>query len=80
MGMLSLGSTIYELCESHPELVEIFKKMGFEDIGNPIMMRTAARVMTLPKAAAMKGIDLNWIINTLEQEGYIVQRGADKRE
>jgi hypothetical protein len=80
MGILSLESTIYELCESHPELVGILKEMGFESIGNPIMMRTAARIMTLPKAAAMKGIDLDWVIKTLEQEGYIVQRGADDRE
>jgi hypothetical protein len=56
MGILDLNKTVYSLCEEYPQLVGILQGLGFESIGNPIMMKTAARIMTIPKAAQMKGL------------------------
>lgn len=80
MGMLSLDQSVYELCCRHPQLVQVLKSLGFESIDNPVMMRTAARVMTIPKAAAMKGMDFNEVIKALEDSGYTVVKGAKAHE
>ncbi|SMP66396.1 DUF1858 domain-containing protein [Anoxynatronum buryatiense] len=80
MGMLSLDQSVYDLCREHPELVDVLKSLGFESIDNPVMMRTAARVMTIPKAAAMRGIELNQVIKVLEDSGYTVVKGAMMNE
>lgn len=78
MGILSLDKTVFSLCETYPELVGLLQRLGFESIGNPIMMKTAARVMTIPGAAAMKGMDLKTIIRALEAAGYEVEGGEKK--
>lgn len=75
MGIVNLNKTVFELCEAHPTLVAILQGLGFESIGNPIMMKTAARIMTLPKAAQMKGVPLETIIAALEEAGYVVEGG-----
>ena len=48
------------------------KDMGFKDIVMPGMLSTAGRIMTIPKGAAMKKIDLNVIIERLKSEGFDV--------
>lgn len=75
MGILDLNKTVYSLCEAHPQLVGILQGLGFESIGNPIMMKTAARVMTIPKAAQMKGIPMVTIITALQEAGFVVEGG-----
>lgn len=67
---ISLNETIYELCIKHPEIKDILKNLGFEDIANPIMMNTAGRVMTIPKGAQMKNIDIENIKERLRENGF----------
>ena len=47
--LLDLKKSVYELTEEYPEIVEILKSLGFENIANPAMLKTAGRIMTLPK-------------------------------
>jgi len=75
MGILDLNKTVYSLCEEYPQLVGILQGLGFESIGNPIMMKTAARVMTIPKAAQMKGLPMVTIITALQKAGFVVEGG-----
>lgn len=75
MGILDLNKTVYSLCEEHPQLVGILQGLGFESIGNPIMMKTAARVMTIPRAAQMKGVPMVTVIAALEKAGFVVEGG-----
>lgn len=37
------------------------------------MLSTAGRFMTIPKGAAMKGIDLDAVKEALEDKGYIIK-------
>jgi hypothetical protein len=46
------------------------KELGFHDIANPVMLRTAGRFMTLPKGARMKGISMEKIREAFEAKGY----------
>lgn len=67
---LDLKKTVYELANETPEVIEILKELGFENITNPVMMKTAGRVMTLPKGAAMKGMDLEKVKEAFRQKGF----------
>ncbi|WP_352420587.1 DUF1858 domain-containing protein [Proteiniborus sp.] len=67
---ISLNETIYELCTKYPEIKEILKGLGFEDIANPIMMNTAGRIMTIPKGAQMKNVDIEKIKEKLKENGF----------
>ena len=69
---IDLGRSVYALCTEYPELLEVMKDLGFKDIVMPGMLSTAGRIMTIPKGAAMKKIDLNVIIQRLKREGYNV--------
>ncbi len=69
---IDLTKTVYELVQEHPELIEIMRDVGFDSITNPGMLRTVGRVMTIPKGAAMRGLDLDVIKVALEERGYSV--------
>lgn len=69
---LDLGKTVFELVQQYPELVEIMAELGFASITNPVMLKTAGRVMTIPKGAAMKGLDLEKVKSELIRRGFTV--------
>lgn len=67
---ISLNKIIYELCKEDPTIIEIMKELGFESIGNPAMLNTAGRFMTITKGAAMKNISLEKIKEVFQEKGY----------
>lgn len=69
---LDLSKTVYELCTNDPSITEIMRDLGFDQLSNPVMLATAGKVMTIPKGARIRKIDLSFIINTFEQAGYTV--------
>ncbi|NMB02724.1 MAG: DUF1858 domain-containing protein [Firmicutes bacterium] len=68
--VIDLNKTIYELVQEFPELVEIMVELGFDRITNPTMLKTVGRVMTLPKGATMRSIDLETVKEKLIEKGY----------
>jgi hypothetical protein len=69
---IDLNKSVYELCSQYPEIKQIMQEIGFKDIANPAMLNTAGRFMTIPKGAAMKGIDMEVIKQTFEAKGFKV--------
>jgi hypothetical protein len=69
---LDLNKTVYELCKDDPAIISILVEAGFRDITNPIMMKTAGHVMTIPKGALMKKINLEDIKQIFLSHGYEV--------
>jgi hypothetical protein len=69
---LKLSKSVYELCNEYPELPNLLATIGFKDITKPGMLSTMGRFMTIPKGAVAKKIDLNFIILTLQENGYEV--------
>lgn len=69
---IDLSKTVYDLVQEFPELVEILADLGFSSITNPAMLKTAGRIMTIPKGAALKGKDLEEIKAELTKRGFSV--------
>lgn len=44
------------------------------------MMRTAAKVMTIPKAANLRGVEMKLIVETLMEAGYHIEGGDQGNE
>ncbi|HHT73058.1 MAG TPA: DUF1858 domain-containing protein [Firmicutes bacterium] len=70
--VIDLRKSVYDICQAHPEAVEILAEVGFSEIAKPGMLATVGRVMTIPKGARMRGIKLDKIIAAFEQRGYEV--------
>jgi hypothetical protein len=71
---IDFKKTVYELSRENPEVVDIMKELGFENIANEGMLNTAGRFMTIPKGAAMKGISMEKIRQVFESKGYMIRR------
>ncbi len=70
---LDLNQSVYSLCKQYPELKQLLKDAGFDQITKPGMLATAGRFMTIKKGAAMKKLDIAKIAALLEADGYIIQ-------
>lgn len=75
---MDLSKTIYELSRDDPDIVPIMQEAGFAEIANPLMLRTAGRVMTIPGGAKMRKTSLDAAMETFETHGYKVISLEDK--
>ncbi len=71
--IIDLTRSVHDLCKENPEVIEILKELGFDQITNPAMLNTAGRFMTIPKGAVMKGIDLGRIKREFENRGFSIK-------
>ena len=67
---IDFKDTVYQICTEHPEAAEILAEAGFAEITKPGMLATAGRFMSVPKGAAMKGIDFAAVRELFEKRGY----------
>ncbi len=72
MKEIDLRKSVFALTELHPEIIEIMRNLGFKDIGNPVVRRTAGKMMTIPMGCKMKGIAMDDIVKELEKQGYAI--------
>ncbi|KRQ87610.1 hypothetical protein ABG79_00411 [Caloramator mitchellensis] len=73
MKVLDLKKSLKEIVEEHPEVLDIMKELGFNEIVKPGMINTVGRVMTIPKGALMRGIDLDKIKETFKSKGFEIK-------
>lgn len=71
--IINFNDSIYDIYNENPEIVDIMYSYGFHDIARPGMIKTAGRIMTIPKGAAMKKLDLEEIKQDLINRGYEIQ-------
>ncbi|MFN2747345.1 MULTISPECIES: DUF1858 domain-containing protein [unclassified Bacillus (in: firmicutes)] len=76
---IDLNESVYELCTQHPEIKTLMKAVGFEHITKPGMLETAGRIMTIPKGARMKQIDLTLVLDKLKAHGFDPVWKGDKQ-
>lgn len=70
MKRLDSSKSVYELCTANPDITDILAEIGFKDIKIPGMLATAGRIMTIPKAAKIKGFDFDSIRQVFKLYGY----------
>ncbi|MFN4223831.1 MAG: DUF1858 domain-containing protein [Fervidobacterium nodosum] len=70
MKVLDFKKSLKEIVEEYPEVVDIMEELGFSEIVKPGMINTVGRVMTIPKGALMRGIDLEKIKETFKAKGF----------
>ena len=69
--VISFNETIYELSKRHPDIVEVLHALGFHEIVKPGMINSVGRFVTLKQGASLRKIDLNKLVATLKQKGFI---------
>ncbi|MDD4080650.1 MAG: DUF1858 domain-containing protein [Eubacteriales bacterium] len=67
---LQLSESVYTLCVRYPELKELLARLGFTEIVKPGMLNTLGRLMTLPKGAALRKLDLEEVMTALRAHGF----------
>lgn len=77
MKEADFSKNLFDLVSEYPEIKDIMSKLGFNAINKPGMLQTAGRYMTIPKGAQMKKIPLEKIIQSFENQGFLV-KGVDK--
>ena len=75
---LNLNQKVFELCETYPELIEILSNVGFTEITKKNALQTVGKLMTIPKAAKLRGIDMAEILAALEEAGFSVEEPVDR--
>lgn len=69
---IDLTKSVYDLCTSDSDIIRIMQSLGFEQIANPVLLNTAGRMMTIPRGAKARGIDMEVVIAAFQYEGYHV--------
>lgn len=70
---IDLSKSVHDLCKEDPQIKEIMKDLGFEQITSPASLNTVGRFMTIPKGAVMKGMDLEKIKGVFSKNGYVIK-------
>lgn len=70
---IDFTKTVYEICKEDPQVIEIMKGLGFEQITNAVSLNTVGRFMTIPKGAVMKNIELEKIREEFIKKGYQIK-------
>ena len=73
---IDFTKSVYELCGKDPAVGEILAELGFTEITKPGMLQTVGRMMTIPKGAAMRNVDLDLIRRTFAERGYDIIEGG----
>lgn len=74
---LDLSKSVFELCKNDPEVGKILAGLGFTEITKPGMLQSVGRLMTIPKGAAMRNVELGVIKQTFEKQGYTITGGNE---
>ncbi|HHU80544.1 MAG TPA: DUF1858 domain-containing protein [Acholeplasmataceae bacterium] len=70
---ININTSIHDLVKSYPEIKDIMKNLGFDNIVNPVMLNTVGRIMTIKKGSEMKNISLDKIKEAFLENNFILE-------
>ena len=70
--VLDLKKTVADLVGEYPEVRQIMADVGFREMTSDVALNVMGRIMTIPRGAAVKGVDLNKVIAAFEEHGFTV--------
>ncbi len=71
--LITTDDTIYTLCATYPQAIELLADFGFTQIRQPMMIQTVGRYMTLRKGCEMRGFDLESLVIYLKSHAIPVE-------
>ena len=71
--IIDLEKSVYELTQEFPEVIELMRELGFTEITKKGMLTSVGRIMTIPKGAKMKHIEMESIVRTFTEAGFAVK-------
>ncbi len=78
MKTLDMRKSVSELVAEYPEVKNIMKELGFDQITSPIALKFMGKTMTISKGAAVKGIPMEKITKAFEANGFVVTGLAEE--
>lgn len=73
MHKIKANTPIYRLVAEHPEIKDIMMSLGFKNIANPVMLKTAGRVMNLKSGAKLMKIDFDIIKEKFLEHNFLLE-------
>ena len=71
-NIIDVTVPVAEVVDKHPEVLDILVDLGFKPLANPIMRNTLGRKTSLKMGSKLAGIKIEYIVATLEANGYEV--------
>lgn len=76
MNKVNILRPVADICDDHPELIDLLVDMGFKPLGQKIMRETLGRKVSLKTGTKVIGLPLDTLIKKLEANGYTVVEEA----
>ena len=70
---IDFSRSVYELVTEYPELADIMDELGFSEVKKPAMLHSVGKLMTIPKGAKMKGIEMLDVVSALVKAGFTIE-------
>ncbi len=75
--MIDLDLPVYQTLQDHPEILDLLVDLGFKPLKNPVMVNSLGKVTSLRQGASLIQLDLNVLITSLDQNGYLIKGVTD---
>ena len=62
---IALSHTVADVLRWFPQTLRVFLDHGFAPLANPVLRRTLARTVSVERAAAMRGVDVDHLLSAL---------------
>ena len=72
---IDFSRSVYELVTEYPELADIMDELGFSEVKKPAVLHSVGKLMTIPKGAKMKGIEMLDVVAALIKAGFAIEGG-----
>ena len=70
---IDFSRSVYELVAEYPELADIMDELGFSEVKKPAVLHSVGKLMTIPKGAKMKGIEMLDVVAALIKAGFAIE-------
>ncbi len=76
--ILDINQTIFQMVQTHPDLLNQLAEMGFSEIAKPGMIQTVGRFMKLEQGCRLRKIDFMLVKEKLTALGYEIKEEIDE--
>ncbi len=76
MKTIDFSLMVAELVKAEPQVAEILSGLGLGNLVSLEALKVMGNIMTIPRAAAMKGVALTQVVAAFEAQGFQVVNGA----